>query len=250
MTVEEQSAQQADIIQESKVASATEKDVEGSTPNSTPPPSELEPVVTVKTWIVTLVRSPPRPQTCNTANCKFSQFLSLGYGLCFWPVPTVSSIGSLVSADLGDPNAYVWFVPAWTIATTVSFMINGANTDILGRRWFLVGGNLICTVGHLIAGASKHSGNANLITAGMVLTGFGAGCCQVRCTCMGPTWRRQTDRLCRWRHSPFRNSCRTNGAIWASSGLMPMCTSPFSLLQSLRGLATSSRTGSGIFTVC
>lgn len=39
------------------------------------------------------------------------QFLSVGYGLCFWPVPTVAAVGTLVSADFGQPNAYVWFVP-------------------------------------------------------------------------------------------------------------------------------------------
>ncbi|KAF4539028.1 Transmembrane efflux protein [Lasiodiplodia theobromae] len=149
------------VEQESKVlANPTEKDVESSTPQSTPAPSELEPVVTFKTWIV----------VC---------FLSFGYGLCFWPVPTVAAVGTLVSADFGQPNAYVWFVPAWTISVTVSFMIGGANTDILGRRWFLVGGNLLCVVGHLIAGASKQTGNPNMITAGMALTGFGGGFCQM-----------------------------------------------------------------------
>ncbi|KAL1635144.1 hypothetical protein SLS56_001896 [Neofusicoccum ribis] len=109
MTTGGPAEQQSEMLQESKtVASAAEKDLEGSTPLSTPPPSELEPVVTVKTWIVT---------------CEDFQFLSFGYGLCFWPVPTVAAVGTLVSADFGQPNAYVWFVPAWTIATTVSFMI-------------------------------------------------------------------------------------------------------------------------------
>lgn len=155
MTVGKPSEQQSKTM-----ASETEKDLEGSTPSSTPAPSELEAVVTVKTWVVTF-------------------FLSVGYGLCFWPVPTVAAVGTLVSADFGQPNAYVWFVPAWMIATTVGFMINGSNTDLLGRRWFLTGGNLFCVVGHLIAGASKQTGNVNLITAGMVLSGFGAGCCQL-----------------------------------------------------------------------
>ncbi|OJD29224.1 mfs general substrate transporter [Diplodia corticola] len=142
------------------LANPTEKDIEGSVPESTPAPSELEPVVTLKTWIV----------VC---------FLSFGYGLCFWPVPTAAAVGTLVSADFGQPNAYVWFVPAWTISVTISFMIGGANTDLLGRRWFLVGGNLLCVVGHLIAGASKQTGNPNMITAGMALAGFGGGFCQM-----------------------------------------------------------------------
>ncbi|KAL1639701.1 hypothetical protein SLS58_007599 [Diplodia intermedia] len=125
MAIAEIAQQQDDSLHDSKtLANPTEKDVENSTPESTPAPSELEPVVTFKTWIV----------VC---------FLSFGYGLCFWPVPTVAAVGALVSADFGQPNAYVWFVPAWSVSVTVSFMVGGANTDILGRRWFLVGGNFM-----------------------------------------------------------------------------------------------------------
>lgn len=48
--------QQNDALHDNKaLANPTEKDVEGSTPESTPAPSELEPVVTLKTWIVVCV---------------------------------------------------------------------------------------------------------------------------------------------------------------------------------------------------
>jgi MFS family permease len=52
----------------------------------------------------------------------------------------------------------------------------GANTDLLGRRYFLVCGNLICTIGHIIVGCA-HSNNA--IIAGLAVTGFGAANCQL-----------------------------------------------------------------------
>ncbi|KAG9240545.1 fungal trichothecene efflux pump-domain-containing protein [Calycina marina] len=55
-------------------------------------------------------------------------------------------------------------------------MIAGANTDLFGRRWFLVGGNLVCFVGHIIVGTAK---STNQIIAGMALTGLGAGTCQM-----------------------------------------------------------------------
>ncbi|KAJ5523217.1 peroxiredoxin prx5 [Penicillium frequentans] len=119
---------------------------------------EVEPpVVAFKTWIVALI-------------------LSCGYGLSFWPIPVVSAIGSSVSADLGDANGYVWFVPAWTISITCSFLLFGPNTDLLGRRWFLVMGNLVTFAGHIIIASAK---NTNQIIAGLAVSGFGGANCQM-----------------------------------------------------------------------
>lgn len=53
---------------------------------------------------------------------------------------------------------------------------SGANTDLLGRRWFLVGGNLICFVGHLTIATARSAG---AVTAGMTIVGFGAANCQM-----------------------------------------------------------------------
>lgn len=52
----------------------------------------------------------------------------------------------------------------------------GANTDRLGRRWFLVGGNLICVVGHIVVGTAK---NPSSVIAGMAIAGFGGANCQM-----------------------------------------------------------------------
>ncbi|KAH6680156.1 fungal trichothecene efflux pump [Halenospora varia] len=130
--------------------------VENSVP--TPPSEEdLAPVVTAKTWLVVFI-------------------LSMGYGLSFWPVPVFAAIQSEVAASFGTPNEYIWFIPAWSLAITVAFTILGANTDLLGRRWFLVGGNLICFIGHLVIATAK---SAAQITAGMTIAGFGGANCQM-----------------------------------------------------------------------
>ncbi|KAH0830965.1 hypothetical protein FOPE_01961 [Fonsecaea pedrosoi] len=118
---------------------------------------ETEPVVTPKTWIVVFI-------------------MAMGYGLCFWPVPVFAAIGTQVATSKGDPDKAAWFVPAWTLSITVCFMVCGANTDLLGRRWFLVGGNVFCVVGHLVIGSAK---TANTIIVGMALAGFGGGTCQM-----------------------------------------------------------------------
>ncbi|KIW78193.1 hypothetical protein Z517_08026 [Fonsecaea pedrosoi CBS 271.37] len=118
---------------------------------------EEEPVVTFKTWIVVGI-------------------LSCGYGLSFWPIPVMANIGGLIAGELDAPSEYIWFIPSWTISITVCFMLCGANTDMLGRRWFLTLGNLICTVGHIVTASSK---NVNAVIAGMAISGFGGANCQM-----------------------------------------------------------------------
>ncbi|KAH8651209.1 fungal trichothecene efflux pump [Xylariales sp. PMI_506] len=100
----------------------------------------------------------------------------MGYGLSFWPVPIFAAIQTNVAASFGTPNDYIWFIPSWSLAITVSFLIAGPNTDLLGRRWFLVGGNLICLVGHLVIATAKSAG---AVTAGMTIVGLGAANCQM-----------------------------------------------------------------------
>ncbi|KAI9812935.1 MAG: hypothetical protein M1827_004453 [Pycnora praestabilis] len=113
--------------------------------------------VTAKTWTVVFI-------------------LSMGYGLSFWPVPLMAAIETDVAAELGAPEKYIWFIPAWTLSITVCFMLCGANTDLFGRRYFLVYGNLICFVGQIVAGSAK---SAPAMIAGMAVTGFGAANCQM-----------------------------------------------------------------------
>ena len=55
-------------------------------------------------------------------------------------------------------------------------VLSGPNTDLLGRRWFLVLGNLVCFAGHIIVASAK---NTNQIIAGLAVAGFGGANCQV-----------------------------------------------------------------------
>lgn len=45
----------------------------------------------------------------------------------------------------------------------------GANSDLFGRRWFIVGGNVILFVGYILGGAAKN--NTSMLAA-MALIGF------------------------------------------------------------------------------
>jgi MFS family permease len=94
----------------------------------------------------------------------------------------MAAVGPGISKELGDTSGYVWYIASWITAITISFTIIGANADLLGRRWFLVGGNVICFVGHIIVGTGKTS---NTVTAGMAITGFGAANCQLAAFAVG-----------------------------------------------------------------
>lgn len=88
----------------------------------------------------------------------------------------MAAVGAEISTDLGDPTASNWFISAWVISITVAFMLAGANTDMLGRRWFLIVGQLICTIGHIVVGTAH--ANTQIIV-GMAIAGFGAALCQM-----------------------------------------------------------------------
>lgn len=55
-------------------------------------------------------------------------------------------------------------------------MICGANSDLFGRRWFIIAGNLLVVIGSIVAGTAQ---NPTAVIVGMSLNGFGAGNCQL-----------------------------------------------------------------------
>lgn len=102
--------------------------------------------------------------------------LSSTFGLSFWPVPTTSALQAGLATRFGKPLSSVWYVPAYTTGCSLGFLLAGANSDIFGRRIFLLFGNVICCVGYLIAATAKGS---EQFTAGLAICGFGAGFCQM-----------------------------------------------------------------------
>lgn len=55
-------------------------------------------------------------------------------------------------------------------------MICGANSDLFGRRWFILTGNILVFVGAIVGATSHHIGQS---IVAHVLIGFGAGNCQL-----------------------------------------------------------------------
>jgi MFS family permease len=90
----------------------------------------------------------------------------------FFIVPAIGVISTAVATDLGDPSAGLWFNSVYTICVAIAFMICGANSDLFGRRWFIIMGNVLMFTGFMAAGLAK---NTTAMIAGFTLIGFGAG---------------------------------------------------------------------------
>ncbi|KAH6882515.1 fungal trichothecene efflux pump [Alternaria rosae] len=127
---------------------------------ATPPQTFVTPdatTITPKTWLVIFI-------------------LSSTFGLSFWPVPTTSAMMSRLAIQFGAPTSSAWYIPAYTTANAIGFLLAGANSDLFGRRWFLLFGNACCCVGFIVTATAK---GADHFTAGLAMTGFGAGFAQM-----------------------------------------------------------------------
>lgn len=67
-------------------------------------------------------------------------------------------------------------VPAYTTANSIGFILAGTNSDLFGRRIIIILGNAICSIGFIVAATARSSQH---LTAGLGITGFGAGFCQM-----------------------------------------------------------------------
>ncbi|ORY15339.1 fungal trichothecene efflux pump-domain-containing protein [Clohesyomyces aquaticus] len=93
------------------------------------------------------------------------------YGISFWIVPALSAVQTITATQLGDPSAAAFYIALYTMTVTIAFMVCGANSDLFGRRWFIVGGNVILFIGFIVGGTAK---NNTAMMAAMSLIRFGA----------------------------------------------------------------------------
>lgn len=64
----------------------------------------------------------------------------------------------------------------YSMGGTISFMVCGANSDLFGRRAFILLGNILVLIGSIV-GATSHSIGQSI--AAHTLFGFGGGNCQL-----------------------------------------------------------------------
>lgn len=158
--------EKAEVDRASHEVSKTSQDVEHAN-RSYLPQSDEEYNVTLKTWCVVVVSL---DFMCTGINhSQPSQILALSYGISFWIVPSLSACAAVVATQLGDPTKAAWYISLYTTTVTIAFMVCGANSDLFGRRWFIVGGNAIMFVGFIVGGSAK---NNTSMMAAMSLIGF------------------------------------------------------------------------------
>jgi MFS family permease len=75
-----------------------------------------------------------------------------------------------------SPTQGTWFTSIYSLCGTISFMICGANSDLFGRRAFILLGNILVSIGSILGGTS-HSVTQSI--AAHAFLGFGGGNCQI-----------------------------------------------------------------------
>ncbi|KAJ5246552.1 acyl-CoA dehydrogenase [Penicillium chermesinum] len=98
------------------------------------PETDVEYVVTFKTWVVIFM-------------------LTVTGSVCYWLVPALSGIENQIAAELGDVTKGTWITAVYNLGAVVAFLVCGPNSDLFGRRWFIVFGNILVVVGGIVGGS-------------------------------------------------------------------------------------------------
>ena len=79
---------------------------------------------------------------------------------------------SIIDADIGPSPNYVLFSTVWTVSQACAILMMGRLTDIFGRRYFVVGTNILGVLGGIIACTAK---SMETLIGAQVLLGMSAG---------------------------------------------------------------------------
>ncbi|KIW90309.1 uncharacterized protein Z519_08953 [Cladophialophora bantiana CBS 173.52] len=77
-----------------------------------------------------------------------------------------------IGTDLGDTTKITWLVGGWSIASSVSFSMAGGLSDVFGRRWTILSGQIFCVVGSVVAATAQ---DVSTIIVASTFLGFGCG---------------------------------------------------------------------------
>ncbi|KIW04210.1 uncharacterized protein PV09_04518 [Verruconis gallopava] len=83
------------------------------------------------------------------------------------------NILSVIEQDLGTSTDISLVTLINTLCQGVVNLLVGSISDIVGRRWFLIGGQIFGVVGSVLGGSSK---NVQMLVGASVFTGIGAAC--------------------------------------------------------------------------
>lgn len=76
------------------------------------------------------------------------------YNASFFSLTLFAPIASYINEDLGPKPYYVWMQIVWPLAFAATITIDGRLGDLFGRRWLMIGGNILCMVASIIGGTA------------------------------------------------------------------------------------------------
>ena len=86
----------------------------------------------------------------------------------FLILPT--NILSYINADIG-PSTYIsWVNIARTLSLSFTYCILGRLSDLFGRRWFFIGGNIVALIGIIVCSVAH---NVDTLIIGSAIYGLG-----------------------------------------------------------------------------
>src|ERR1700759_1914141 len=80
------------------------------------------------------------------------------------------AILTFINAELGPDPRYTWITISWNLGGAIFVTVGGRLSDIFGRRWFFISGNVLLIIGAIISATGKSI--PQMIAGGAI---FGAG---------------------------------------------------------------------------
>ncbi|KAK6369603.1 hypothetical protein LTS17_009509 [Exophiala oligosperma] len=82
-----------------------------------------------------------------------------------------ASVLTQINNDIGPDSSYFWIGVVNTLTLAAGFTLVGRLTDTFGRRWFVVGGNILALIGTIVASRAM---TVKTLIGANVLSGLGA----------------------------------------------------------------------------
>lgn len=81
----------------------------------------------------------------------------------------IAPVLSFINADIGPSKDLTWVALAYLLSTSIAFPFVGRLSDIFGRRWFFIAGNVIATIGSIVCATAQ---DIHSLIAGEVILGL------------------------------------------------------------------------------
>lgn len=103
------------------------------------------------------------------------------YNASFFSFTLVAPITSYINADLGPVSYSAWMAIVWPLAFASTMAFVGRLGDIFGRRYMMIGGNVIGVVASIIGGTAKSVG---VVILAIALNGIAGAIQQTASACV------------------------------------------------------------------